>query len=561
MRTATNVAQLAHTISASPNTAPLSTAQALHKATPSRRPVTTHTPAKFLKSVVVAPTSLATKRNILFVTSEYADLIKVGGLGDVSVALPKALLKRNDVRVVIPGYKDIIESGHPITFVADIDALAGLPSCKIGRMQIANGPIIYVVLCPELYEREGNPYGDAAGIDWSDNHIRFARFASAAAEIARENSAFNWQPELIHAHDWPAALTPAYMAWQGQNIPSVFTIHNLAHQGLFAPELAAEMGIPPEAFSIEHMEFYGKLSFLKAGITYSSHVTTVSENYAREITLPTFGCGLEGLLKQKFDQGLLTGITNGIDESWEPSSDPHLVEGFGIRQWNGKRANTRYVENLFGLQASHAPLFAVVSRLAHQKGLDLTLRIADTIVKAGGRLVVMGCGETKLENELVRLAQRHPHHIGVHIGFKEADARRIFAGSDFLLMPSRFEPCGLSQMYAQRFGSLPIAHRTGGLADTIDDGLNGFLFSTLSIESYRHAVQRALNVYKHPKLLNAMRCHAMTSPLYWQQSVLPYDHLYRCLLGENTESNATENNTIKNNLVTSNTWGQSNDAR
>ena len=476
--------------------------------------------------------SLVPKRNILFVTSEYADLVKVGGLGDVSVALPKALLKRNDVRVIIPGYKQVIESGYPITYVADIESFAGLPACKIGRMQIENGPIIYVVLCPELYDREGNPYGDTSGKDWSDNHIRFARFASAAAEIARGKTAFAWQPDLVHAHDWPAALTPAYMAWQGQKIPSVFTIHNLAHQGLFAPETSVELGFPPEVFSIEHMEFYGKLSFLKAGINYASHITTVSETYAHEITLATFGCGLEGLLKQKFDHGLLSGITNGIDESWEPSSDPHLVEGFAVRQWNGKRANTRYIEKLFGLHASNGPLFAVVSRLAHQKGLDLTLRIADTIVKAGGRLVVMGCGETKLENELVRLAQRHPHQIGVHIGFNEADARRIFAGSDFLLMPSRFEPCGLSQMYAQRFGSLPIAHCTGGLADTIDDGLNGFLFPTLTVDSYRHAVQRALNVFKHPKLLCAMRCHAMSSPRYWQQSVLPYDHLYRRLLGE-----------------------------
>lgn len=473
------------------------------------------------------------KRKILFVTSEYADLIKVGGLGDVSAALPKALLKRNDIRVVIPGYKQVVNSGHAITIVGDLPAFANLPACKLGSMRINNnGPIIYVVLCPELYEREGNPYGDAQGKDWADNSIRFARFALAAAEIAGGKLTLNWKPELVHAQDWPAALTPAYMAWQGQKVPSVFTIHNLAHQGLCAPEISADLGLPPEVFDMESMEFYGKLSFLKAGINYATHVTTVSETYAHEITSPSFGCGLEGLLKKKLDQGLLSGITNGIDESWEPSSDPHLVEGFALREWHGKRANTRYVETLFGLHASSGPLFAVVSRLAHQKGLDLTLKIAETIVNAGGRLVVMGCGETKLERELVRLAQRHPNHVGVHIGFNEADARRIFAGSDFLLMPSRFEPCGLSQMYAQRFGSLPIAHCTGGLADTIDDGLNGFLFSDLNVESYRHAVQRALNVYKHPNLLCAMRCHAMSSPQYWKESVLPYDHLYRRLLGE-----------------------------
>jgi len=471
-------------------------------------------------------------KNILFVTSEYSDLIKAGGLGDVSSALPKALLKRNDVRIIIPGYKQIINSGYAITVVDELPAYADLPACKIGRLQISNGPIIYIVISPELYEREGNPYGDENGKDWSDNPIRFARFSLAAAEISRGRSALKWRPEIVHAHDWPAALTPAYMKWQGQKTPSVFTIHNLAHQGLCPPEYIAKLGLAPDAFSIDSMEFYGQLSFMKAGLNFSNHITTVSETYAHEITEPTFGCGLQGLLKQKLDQGLLSGITNGIDESWEPNSDPHLVESFRARKWNGKHANKRHLEHIFNLKPSSAPLFAVVSRLAHQKGLDLTLRIADIIVRAGGRLVVMGSGENKIESELVQLAERHPHQIGVHIGFNEAEARRIFAGSDFLLMPSRFEPCGLSQMYAQRFGSLPIAHRTGGLADTIEDGLSGFLFSDLTIDSYTRAVHRALNVYKHPELLCAMRCHAMASPLYWKQSVLPYDQLYRRLLGE-----------------------------
>ena len=280
------------------------------------------------------------------------------------------------------------------------------------------------------------------------------------------------------------------------------------------------------------MEFYGKLSFLKAGIVYSSHITTVSETYAQEITMPVFGCGLDGLLRHKFEHGLLSGITNGIDESWESASDPHIIESFAARQWERKQTNTRHIEELFNLKQSSSPLFAVVSRLAHQKGLDLTLGVVDTIIKAGGRLVVMGCGESTLESEMVRIAKRHPQKIGVHIGFNEAGARRIFAGSDFLLMPSRFEPCGLSQMYAQCFGSLPIARRTGGLADTIEDGLSGFLFDDATVESYRKAVQRALNVFNHPSLLNAMRCRAMASPLHWQHSVKPYDDLYRKLIGQ-----------------------------
>jgi starch synthase len=284
--------------------------------------------------------------------------------------------------------------------------------------------------------------------------------------------------------------------------------------------------------SIDSMEFYGQLSFLKAGIAYASHVTTVSETYAREITLPEFGCGLDGLLKYKFEQGLLSGITNGIDESWEPSSDPHLIEGFERKQLEGKKANTRYIEELFGLQPDGGPLFAVVSRLVQQKGLDLTLGIAENIINAGGRLVIMGGGEPELENELMRLADFYPDHIGVYIGFHEPTARRIFAGSDFLLMPSRFEPCGLSQMYAQSFGSLPIARDTGGLADTIEDGLNGFLFQEATIENYFDAVKRAFLVYQFPELLTAMRRHAMASPLFWEHSVKPYDYLYRHLLSE-----------------------------
>jgi len=473
----------------------------------------------------------APQSNILFVTSEYAGLVKVGGLGDVSSALPNALLEQHDVRILIPGYSQVINSGYPITIIDSIDAYADLPACKIGRMQIeSSGPIIYVVICAELYERQGTPYCDAAGQDWTDNPIRFARLALAAADIAKGRLKMQWYPDLVHANDWPTALTPAYMAWRGQKTPSVFTIHNLAHQGLCEPHMSAALGLPAEAFTIDSMEFYGKLSFLKAGIVYANHITTVSETYAREITTPLFGCGLEGLLKAKFEQGLLRGIINGIDESWEPASDPHLVAGFGARQWERKKVNTHHIENIFNLPHNSHPLFAVVSRLAHQKGVDLTLKVADSIVNAGGRLVVMGCGESELEARILQLAKRHPRQVAVDTNFNEITARRIFAGSDFLLMPSRFEPCGLSQLYAQRSASLPIARHTGGLADTIEDGLSGFLFREPTVESYRGAVDRALRVFKHPNLLCAMRCRAMSAPLSWRQSVQPYINLYQTLL-------------------------------
>lgn len=482
------------------------------------------------------------KTKILFVTSEYTGLVKAGGLGEVSAALPNALLATHDVRILIPGYPQVINSGYPITVIDSLDAYAGLPGCKIGRMQPnANGPIIYVVLCPELFAREGSPYCDANGKDWTDNPLRFARLSYAAAEIAKGSAGMRWQPDLVHANDWPSALTPAYMAWSGIKTPSILTIHNLAHQGLCDHALSATLGLPENAFSIDCMEFYGKLSFLKAGIVYAHHVTTVSETYAREIITPEFGCGLHGLLNIKFSQGLLSGIINGIDESWDPKTDPHLIDGFSAGEWERKKNNTLFVEKIFNLPHRSDPLFAVVSRLAHQKGVDLTVKVADSIVRAGGRIVTIGCGESSLEEHMLHLAKKYPSQIGVHIGFEETLARRIYAGSDFLLMPSRFEPCGLSQLYAQRCASLPVARRTGGLADTIEDGLSGFLFSQATVESYQAAINRALQVFKRPNLLSAMRRRAMSSPLYWRDSVQPYAELYQQLLPlTRNKCNATE---------------------
>ncbi|MBA4682352.1 MAG: glycosyltransferase, partial [Pseudomonas sp.] len=227
----------------------------------------------------------------------------------------------------------------------------------------------------------------------------------------------------------------------------------------------------------------------------------------------------------------LSGIANGIDESWHPESDPHLLQGFSAGDWAGKQANATYVRRWLNLDAD-GPLFAVVSRLVQQKGIDLTLQVAEHIVARGGRIGVIGQGEPALEAAMAELGRRHPGRIGVHIGFDESDARRLYAGSDFLLMPSRFEPCGLSQMYAQRYASLPIARCTGGLADTIEDGVNGFLFDTPRVDAYRQAIDRALQVFDHPELLEAMRCQAMSAPLYWRQSVQPYDRLFQRLLSQ-----------------------------
>ena len=484
------------------------------------------------KVVLPAGSANPNKKKVLFVTSEIADLVKTGGLGDVSAALPRAMRHLHDVRVLIPGYPQVLHSDNPIHVIGELGGHAALPACKIGRMDMKDGLVIYVLICPELYERDGSPYGANNGRDWPDNHIRFARLGLAAADIAANLAQIHWQPDLVHAHDWPAGLTPAYMHWRGQRTPTLFTIHNLAYQGVFSRASCPELGIPHHALQQDGMEFYGKLSYLKAGMAYSSHITTVSATYAQEITTPEFGCGLDGFLSSKTQQGLLSGIPNGIDESWEACTDPHLVAPFAIGDWEGKARNTEHVRELFNLQPSKGPLFAVVSRLVYQKGLDLTEAVAGFIVASGGQMCIIGRGEPEEEQAMRELALRHPGQVGVNIGFNETDARRIFAGSDFLLMPSRYEPCGLSQMYAQRFGSLPVARNTGGLADTIEDGVTGFLFNESTAQSYENALRRAFKVFAFPDLLNAMRCRAMSAPFNWCQAVEPYAELYEQLVAQ-----------------------------
>lgn len=497
-------------------------------------PVFATTSVPLLQLPVSQPTMSATnKRKVLFVTSELADLVKTGGLGDVSAALPRAMRHLHDVRVLIPGYPQVLNSGNPIHVISKLGGYAALPPCKIGRMDMKDGLVIYVLICPELYEREGTPYADTNGRDWSDNHIRFARLGLAAADFAAGAVKTQWCPELVHAHDWPAGLAPAYMKWRGQTTPSIFTIHNLAYQGTVSTGSSVELGIPDEALGADGMEFYGKLSFIKAGMAYASHITTVSATYAKEITTPEFGCGLEGFLQSKADRGQLSGIPNGIDASWDAATDEHLICHFAPNEWQRKEINADHVRELFELEPSSGPLFAVVSRLVYQKGLDLTIGVAEHIVSQGGQIAIIGRGEPEEEDAMRELALRYPGQIGVRIGFNETDARRMFAGSDFLLMPSRYEPCGLSQMYAQRFGSLPVARNTGGLADTIEDGVTGFLFDESTVESYKEALNRAFKVFSNPALINAMRCRAMAAPFNWHQAVEPYAELYQDLLKKN----------------------------
>jgi starch synthase len=471
------------------------------------------------------------RHRVLYVTPEMADFVKTGGLGEVSAALPRALGHLYDVRILIPGYRQVLDRFDEVPVVARLSGVEGVPPCDLGRVETADGLVVYVLIAPELYDRDGSPYGQG-GADFGDNDVRFARLCLAASEVASGIDP-DWRADLLHLHDWPAALAPAYLAWSGSRTPSILTIHNLAYQGLFERENLWRLGIPENAFQIDGVEFYGKLSFLKAGIFYASHITTVSETYAREIQTPELGCGLDGLIRVRAGQGRVAGILNGIDESWDPRTDPHLATRFEVDDWKGKRANADAVRTTFGLAVSRGPLFAVVSRLVHQKGLDLAIGAAEAIVAEGGQIVVTGQGEPRFEASLTELARRHPGQVGVKVGFDETDARRMFAGSDFFLMPSRFEPCGLSQMYAQRFGSLPIARATGGLADTVEDGVTGFLFGDASVKALGEAVRRALDTFRQTRRMNAMRRSAMAREFGWDRSADGYASLYRRAIGNN----------------------------
>lgn len=464
---------------------------------------------------------------VLFVTSEIDDFVRVGGLAAVSAALPRALRIWSDVRVMLPGYRDVVAQFQTIEVVGEAPALAEMPACQLGLAATKDGMPIYILLCPQLYDRPGNPYGDATGKDWPDNDVRFGRFASAAALLAAGKLDPNWSADLVHANDWQSAMVPAYLAWNQIKIPTILTIHNLAYQGLFPKETLRRIGAPSDSFHIDGLEFYDKLSFLKGGLIYSTHLTTVSETYAQEITTPELGCGLEGLLRQRSSKSQLTGILNGIDESWDPRVCAELMRPFGAGDWEAKRANADGVRQQFGLALSRGPIFGLVARLVHQKGVDLVLSAADAIVSAGGQIVVTGTGEPEIEQALMAAHRRRPDAIGVAIGFNDREARRIFAGSDFTLMPSRFEPCGLSQMYAQRFGSLPIGHQTGGLAETIVDGETGFLFTKPSTESFLGGILRAFATFGSKDRLNSMRRSAMSKSFSWNISAASYSALYR----------------------------------
>ncbi|MGD1037926.1 MAG: glycogen synthase GlgA [Roseiarcus sp.] len=466
------------------------------------------------------------RQRVLFVTSEMSGFVQVGGLGAVSASLPRALRRYGDVRVMLPGYRQVLDRARAIDVVAHLPGSGAVPPCSIGMTRLDDGLIVYVVLCEELFKRDGSPYADARGADFPDNDVRFARLSLAAAQLAARGHG-DWKPASLHLNDWQTALAAGYLAWNAIDAPALLTVHNLAHQGLFEASRMSALGIPSHAFTMQGVEFFGRISFLKAGLNYAAHVATVSATYAEEITRPEFGCGLDGVLLERAGQGRLTGIVNGVDESWDPRQDRNCPYLYDPQRWKGRYAD--YVRGSFGLSLWRAPLFSFVSRLVHQKGVDLVIDAAELIADLGGQLVVMGRGEPKMEAELLALASRRRDAIGVRIGFDPEEARALFAGSDFVLMPSRFEPCGLSQMYAQRFGAIPIARRTGGLCETIHDGRTGFLFDRPDIADFDDAIRRGLEIYGSNKRLNELRRAAMALKYDWDDSARRYAAIHHAL--------------------------------
>jgi len=478
--------------------------------------------------------------NVLSVASEVYPLIKTGGLADVVGALPAALVPHGvKTRTLVPGYPAVLQKLKKKKKVGSFANLFGNPATILAAE--VDGLDLLVLDQAALYARDGGPYVDATGRDYVDNFRRFAALSLAAAEIAGGDVVSGWKPDIVHAHDWQTALTPVYMHFgSAAATPTVMTIHNIAFQGQFGASVFPELALPPEAFSMQFVEYYGDVGFLKGGLQTANAVTTVSPSYAQEILTPEFGMGLEGLLKSRVAD--LSGIVNGIDaDIWDPQTDPHIAQHFSATTLKQRAGNRRALEERFGLEKGNGPIFCVVSRLTWQKGMDLVAEVADEIVAMGGKLVVLGSGDAALEGALLAAASRHRGHIGMVTGYNEPLSHLMQAGSDAILIPSRFEPCGLTQLYGLRYGCVPVVARTGGLADTIIDaneaGLaakvaTGFQFAPVNADGLRLAIRRVLRAYSEPKVWAKIQTQGMKSDVSWATSADRYVSLYSGLLGK-----------------------------
>ncbi len=482
---------------------------------------------------------------VLFVASEAYPLVKTGGLGDVAYSLPHALQAMgNDVRLVIPGYRDLLRKLDNIRILGwlELPGVGKTHTVRIIEANYAKYPVpIWVVDCAALYDRPGNPYLQADGYDWPDNAERYTVFSRAIAELARDALDLQWLPDVVHANDWQTGLVPAFLDMLPHRPQRIFTIHNLAYGGHFSHHDFHQLQLPGYWWSAEGLEFHGGMSMLKAGIVYADIVTTVSPTYAQEICTPAFGYGLEGLLQSR--RYKLHGILNGIDSDlWNPARDPYLAARYTLKTVAaGKRKNKAELLKRLGVDNpkpyAKVPLLGMVSRLVEQKGVDLVVNaIPGLLETTNACFVLIGAGHGYFEQRLRQLAANHPDRVLVFIGYDEALAHLLEAGADIFMMPSRFEPCGLNQMYSLHYGTPPLVFNTGGLADTVVDAsveninnktANGFVFYEPTTSAFSGTVYRALDCFQQPAVWQALQTTGMTQPLGWDNSAEQYLNLYR----------------------------------
>ncbi len=476
--------------------------------------------------------------NVLSVASEIHPLVKTGGLADVTGALPAALAGFGTrVRSLLPLYPAVRDRlcGNEGQ-LAEWKQLHGGPARLLGA-EIA-GLDLLLLDAPHLFDRPGGAYTDPSGKAWDDNWRRFAAFSRIAADIAL-GAVPGFRPDLVHVHDWQAAMTLAYLRYGHQPAPpGVITVHNLAFQGQFGADIFHHLGLPAQAMTIDGVEYFGGVGFLKAGLQAAAAITTVSPTYAREIRTPALGMGLDGLLNARAEA--LHGILNGIDtEEWDPATDPHLHANYSAGRLKQRARNRPAIEERFGLDRDGSPLLCVVSRLTWQKGMDILSVEIDRLVRTGARLAVLGSGDQALEGALLAAAARHRGRIGAIIGYDEALAHRLQAGADAIVIPSRFEPCGLTQLYGLRYGCVPIVARTGGLADTVIDAnaaalaagvATGIQFAPDSGDALVDAVESFCRIFHDPAQVAAMRRQGMKADLSWRASAEQYQQLFLSLV-------------------------------
>ena len=470
--------------------------------------------------------------------------MKTGGLGEVAATLPAALRAAGvDARILVPAYPAVRAALRAAHATAEVARPGGaFPPAQVLAGTTAAGVPVFAVDCPALYARSGDPYCDVRGRDWPDNHLRFGLLAKVAAGIALGLPGIEWAPQLVHCNDWHTGLAPAYLHFaEAVHVRSVFTIHNIAFQGLFPREALAQLALPPRAFAMDGVEYHGKLSFMKAGIQYADALTTVSPTHAREIQSEELGFGLGGLLRHRAPQ--LSGILNGLDtELWNPATDVHLAQRYDSATLEAKAANKSALQQRMKLKVDgEIPLLGVVSRLTHQKGLDVLIAAAREVMNLPAQLVVLGSGDHALERQFSAMARTHRGRCAAIIGYDEALAHLIEAGADIFVMPSRYEPCGLNQMYSLRYGTPPVVRATGGLADTVVDcnaatlaagTANGFVFTEATPQALLAALERAVSTWRNRAQWRELQRNGMRLDFSWQTSAQRYCDLYRALLAK-----------------------------